>query len=187
GVEDSDGADATDGSDSEHEYAVGHRMEQTLSTPGSIKRITVAVALQGAPSELSAEVVEQLVTNAVGIDRSRGDAVSVLLLPAAMLSSRIPRPAETVPAALVNRPATTLQPGDVEPPRGRVAFVATGGALLLAVAAILGVTVLRRESGPAHGAGKESDVDIEATAAKVRQWLNETPPPVNAGAHSGRG
>ena len=189
GVEDADGADGADGSDSEHEYAVGHRMEQTLSTPGSIKRITVAVALQGAPTELSAEVVEQLVVNAVGIDRSRGDAVAVMLLPAPVLSATTPRRTESVQATQERgtRPAPAHPVSSLRPSQPRVGFVAAGGVFLLAVAAVFGVTFLRRESGPGQRAGRTSDVDIEATAAKVRQWLNETPPPMNAGAHSGRG
>jgi len=181
-----DDADGTDGSDSEHEYAVGHRMEQTLSTPGSIKRITVAVALQGAPTQLSAEVVEQLVVNAVGIDRSRGDAVAVLLLPDPLMSPTTARPAESAKSTpeYVHPPAT-VQPGSLALPQWRVGSVAAGSMLLLIVSAMIGASVLRRRSNPRQRAGETADIDIEATAAKVRQWLNETP--MNAGAHSGRG
>ncbi len=180
-----DDAEGTDGSDSEHEYAVGHRMEQTLSTPGSIKRITVAVALQGAPTQLSAEVVEQLVVNAVGIDRSRGDAVAVLLLPAPLLGATTVRPPESVqPTHEDLRPPARIQSG---PPQWRVGTVeAGGGMLLLVTVTLVGASVLRRKGDLQRPVGETADVDIEATAAKVRQWLNETPT-LHAGAHSGRG
>ena len=188
GVDDAEGVDGADSSDSEHEYAVGHRMEQTLSTPGSIKRITVAVALQGAPTELSADVVEQLVVNAVGIDRSRGDAVAVLLLPTPLMGATTPRPSESVRSARlsIDDPARA-QPGIIRLSRPRVEVVAGGGVLLLVAAVTFGATFRRRGNGPDQRAGKTPDVDIDATAAKVRQWLNETPPPMNAGAQSGRG
>jgi flagellar M-ring protein FliF len=72
-----------DSTDWEYEYKVGNRVEQTLSAPGSIKRISVAVAMRGAPAGLSAAAIEELVGHAVGADHERGDSVSVLLLPGA--------------------------------------------------------------------------------------------------------
>jgi flagellar M-ring protein FliF len=66
----------------EFEYRVGQRVEQTLAAAGSIRRLSVAVAVRGGPAELRAAAIEQLVAHAVGLDRGRGDAVTVMLLPA---------------------------------------------------------------------------------------------------------
>src|SRR5207253_1523186 len=96
---DADVAD-NNSTDWEHEYVVGHRTEQTVAAPGSIKRVSVAVALQGAPADITREAVEQLIANAVGLDKSRGDSVAVLLLPRSHASANAevtdtsrPRPA----------------------------------------------------------------------------------------------
>lgn len=66
----------------EVEYRVGQRVEQTLAMPGSIRRLSVAVAVRGAAPELRAAAVEQLVAHGIGLDRARGDAVAVVLLSA---------------------------------------------------------------------------------------------------------
>lgn len=71
----------------EAEYRVGQRVEQTLAVPGSIRRLSVAVAVRGAAPELRAAAVEQLVAHGIGLDRARGDAVAVVLLPAAPADS----------------------------------------------------------------------------------------------------
>jgi len=145
--------------DSEYEYSVGHRIEQTLSAPGSIKRVSVAVALQGAPAELSETIVEQLVTNAIGIDRSRGDSVSVLLLPA----TRSPAP-QIAPEALQGPEPRTPRPL-ARKDDSALLFVAAVALTALIAAAISFLRRAPREAG--------SEVDVEAVASKVRQWLNE--------------
>jgi flagellar M-ring protein FliF len=160
--------DAIDGdsTDREFEYTVGHRMEQALSAPGSIKRLSVAVALQGAPAELSSAAVEQLVANAIGIDRARGDSVAVLLLPEAH-----------VPVA--NDAAHPVSSGSVEgAPSVATRAIATSntwpwlfGIALFAVAAALWWRVRAREEEARIGAAAQADVD--AIATQVRKWLHE--------------
>lgn len=165
------------GADWEYEYRVGSRMEQTLSAPGSIERVSVAVALQGAPAELTRQAVEDLLAHAVGVDRSRGDSVSVLLLPApGSVSADSGRVELAAPAAQVptGRPPRG-QPGihsPIELPESAPVVV------MLLAALIVAALWWRRARGSRGDAG--GPVDEEAVIISVKQWLN-------AGAGHGRG
>lgn len=163
-------ADA-DSTDWEYEYKVGHRMEQTLSAPGSIKRVSVAVALHGAPAELSTEAVEQLVAHAVGVDRLRGDSVAVLLLPATAASGATTFDAE-LPSLALQRADTadaarkTHARGEHTPmPKQWMALL-----VMLAVAVVIGIVWSVRHT---RSAERPAEHDVDAVVAKVRQWLNE--------------
>lgn len=56
---------------------VGTVVTKAQAAPGSVKRLTVAVVLDAAKSGVNASDIQQLVTNAVGIDPKRGDSVQV--------------------------------------------------------------------------------------------------------------
>lgn len=171
-----DGSEAdADSTDWEYEYKVGNRIEQTLSAPGSIKRISVAVALQGAPGELSSGAVEELVAHAVGIDRARGDSVTVLLLPAAK---------DTSVGTGVEAAHPTTSPASINPTRpiaqrassASIPEVKVLALLLIAMSAAIAAFLWRsRRSRNLASAPAQ----IDEVAAKVRQWLNE-------GTHNGR-
>ncbi len=150
GVVQVEGDAGEDNTDVEYEYKVGNRVEQILSAPGSIKRISVAVALKGAPAGLTGAAVEDLVVHAVGVDRARGDSVAVLLLPAA---SAPPAPPAAMPAAAA-KPSTERDP----PQRIWIA-----GACLLA-ASLLVLWWRRPRSKPE---------DVDAAVERVRRWLDE--------------
>jgi len=162
-----DGGD-TDNNDWEFEYKVGHRIEQTLSAPGAIKRVSVAVALQGAPAGLSGAALEQLVAHAVGMDPARGDSVAVLLLPGPGDSTvTAPKPAAP-PAGAGAGP----QPG-VDTPAPPTPWLPASMALLLAAvgAVVLGWPRWRAQT-QARLAARQS-AHIDATVEKVRLWLTE--------------
>jgi flagellar M-ring protein FliF len=170
-----------DSSDSEHEYSVGRRMEQTLSAPGSIKRVSVAVALQGAPGDLSRTAVEQLVVNAVGIDRSRGDSVVVLLLPLpqagaagspAAVAASTAGSASSIPLASARVEAAQQQ---FEHSRLSVPRLLLMAVVTFVAALLIGTLFWSRAQSRADGARPrvDADIDVDAMAAKVRQWLNE--------------
>lgn len=146
----------------EYEYQVGHRMEQALSAPGSIRHLSVAVLVQGAPAELSREGVEQLVATAIGVDRSRGDAVSVLLLPAAAAGTTSPGTALPVAGRPSQAPAHS-------------SIVRYGWAwLILAGLTTLTILVFARRRRPEPLARlPPQTIDLDAATHKVRQWLLE--------------
>jgi flagellar M-ring protein FliF len=147
-----------DGSEHEYEYQVGHRMEEVLSSAGSIKRINVAVTLQGAPAALSEAAVEQLVASAVGIDKTRGDSMAVLLLP--MSATAVPQPAG---ATLTPAPQPAARAVDL-----KLEIIAALFALLLVVVGIYRLTRPRERDIPALMPPEET----QALTNKVRDWLN---------------
>lgn len=59
----------------EVEYALGRRVEQVISQPGSIKRIEVAVVVRRTLTTAQVEQLRQTVGAAVGASFERGDAV----------------------------------------------------------------------------------------------------------------
>ena len=151
-----------DVADWEYEYKVGHRIEQSLSAPGAIKRISVAVAIHGAPDSLTAATVEQLVSHAVGIDRTRGDSVAVALLPAVNASFRS--------GVAVAAPAAASLEADLAPREQTFNTFAIPVMLaMLALALAGGVWEVSRRSASRAAAR----VDIDATTARVRAWLND--------------
>jgi flagellar M-ring protein FliF len=165
--------DAIDGdsTDREFEYTVGHRMEQALSAPGSIKRLSVAVALQGAPPELSNAAVEQLVANAIGIDRARGDSVAVLLMPETHVSA----------ANGAVHPASSSAPGSAggaPSPAVLTSSTSTSSTWVWVFAiALLAIAIAfwwrAKESAAAAQTAQVAKADVDAIAAQVRKWLHE--------------
>jgi flagellar M-ring protein FliF len=171
GAGQADGDADGDANEHEYEYQVGHRMEQAFSSSGSIKHLTVAVFVQGAPAEVTREGIEQLVANAIGIDRARGDAVSVLLLPG-------------IQAAPVKSPSVVPPKG--EPQRSGDHVPAQVWALqhwlsisLIALLAVLALLVLprtRRSSLVPQLPAPQApgpQIDVDAMTLKVRQWLTD--------------
>lgn len=62
--------------------AVGRSVQKTKDAPGSVDRLTVSVVMdQTAAAALNAEEVQALVSNAVGLDTERGDAITVAQMP----------------------------------------------------------------------------------------------------------
>jgi flagellar M-ring protein FliF len=153
-----------DGSEHEYEYQVGHRMEEVLSSAGSIKRITVAVTLQGAPPALGAAAVEQLVASAVGVDRTRGDSVTVLLLP---MSAAV-----TPTLAAVTTPSPSRE---ISWATDRNTAILAATLLTFLIVAVYRLTRRRVREVPALMAPEET----LALTNKVREWLN-------GGLHDGR-
>ena len=166
-----------DSIDSEHEYVVGHRTEQSLSNPGSIKRVSVAVVIQGAPAELTGGALEQLVINALGVDRSRGDSVSVLLLPAlpAPVLHRAADPTDRS-ARDGGRSVSVAVDPQTTVPAGANRGVLIGATVIVVLVA--GIALLLRGLRPAGG-GIPPAAEVAAATHKVRQWLGEG----SAGGH----
>jgi len=169
------GGDAVDADDMDHEYdyTVGRRVEQVLSAPGSIKRISVAVALQEAPADFSSAAIEQLVASAVGIDRSRGDSVAVLLMPnaGAIANARSSQATLEMPAKIGddNR-QKRIDPEDFLQQHGLALTVAV---LLAAILLSVYWRFRLRAKTAAENEFADNKVDIDVMTAKVREWLKE--------------
>jgi flagellar M-ring protein FliF len=165
----------SDSTDWEYEYKVGNRVEQTLSAPGSIKRISVAVAIRGAPAELSVAAIEELVGHAVGADGSRGDSVSVMLLPpsGAVADKAVANTPVHAPAgAGIRAAARSAIEAD-----SAWSFIWIWCAVAAGIAFLIAILWWSRKGQPPMRS--TSPAEEEAMAAKVREWLAE-------GADSGR-
>ena len=80
------------------EYAIDRTVERTQATPGSVARLSVAVAVDDDPEDggPDPEAVEQLVAAAVGVDPERGDVVEVS--PVAFAAEEEPEAEEEEPS-----------------------------------------------------------------------------------------
>lgn len=61
----------------EVEYRLGRSVEQIVSTPGNIERLSIGVMVPAGTPEQELAQVEDLVAMAVGLNRVRGDAIAV--------------------------------------------------------------------------------------------------------------
>lgn len=153
---------ASEASETEVEYKVGHRVEQTVAQPGSIRRVSVAVALRGGPPGVTAHAIEQLVAHGVGIDRLRGDSVSVLLLDRPAGQTAVPVNAAFV-APKAERPPEIQPRSAIDPRLAEPTYVAAALGMLALAA---GFAWRRRGTSPAA-----SEAEIERATAQVRAWL----------------
>jgi flagellar M-ring protein FliF len=64
----------------ETDYQTGRRVEQIVSAPGSIKRIQVGVVVPPGVPQDRLERIQQVVSMAAGLNRTRGDAIAVYAL-----------------------------------------------------------------------------------------------------------
>ncbi|AOJ64578.1 hypothetical protein WJ32_18535 (plasmid) [Burkholderia ubonensis] len=69
---------------------VSKRVEEIVSTPGSIERLTVSVVLRTIPTDISVEQIQQAVASAAGVSAVRGDVLNVMVVPSTTGSEHIP-------------------------------------------------------------------------------------------------
>lgn len=58
-------------------YEINETKEKVISTPGSIKRLTVAVLVDGEISRAQQDSISRTVASAIGMNQARGDVISV--------------------------------------------------------------------------------------------------------------
>lgn len=62
-------------------YEINETNEKTVASPGSIKRLTVAVLVDGAVTNVQQDSILRTVSSATGLNPARGDVVSVESIP----------------------------------------------------------------------------------------------------------
>jgi flagellar M-ring protein FliF len=76
------GTSSYDKSSTTDNNAVDKTTETTVAPPGDLKRLTVSVVMDSAvASKLNQQQIQSLVGNAVGVDQTRGDAITVATMP----------------------------------------------------------------------------------------------------------
>jgi flagellar M-ring protein FliF len=61
--------------------ALGTEKQTVVNAPGSVKKLSIAVLLDGTPKTVNVSGIQSLVKSATGFDASRGDSLSVQAMP----------------------------------------------------------------------------------------------------------
>jgi len=170
-------ATGTAASSSEVEYLNGRRVEQVVSTPGSIKRLSVGIVLPNVADRAQLDKIRQLVSTTVGANPARGDEIAIasLDLPSGAAA------ANTGGALVPAEPSATAAPEDAAravvprpvPGRGAPASPGVewllGGLAALALAALVAFLLGRgRRAAPPLTPQARDEV-----LAKVQAWLRQ--------------
>lgn len=160
--------------DSEYEYKVGHRLEESLQLPGSIRRLSVAVVMHGSADAIMQADMERVIAHAVGAVPARGDQVAVLWLPATSLPNTLAQTTER--GTIAASPNAPLADRGTNRSGLRTTVVAVLAGLLLltalAVAARVRLVTSRRRSL----ATPLSEGELDALATRLQEWLREETP-----------
>ncbi|MDQ0069710.1 flagellar M-ring protein FliF [Variovorax boronicumulans] len=161
------------------EYAVGRRVEQVVSQPGSIRRIQVVAVVRKALDAAQEEQLRKVIAAAVGASIDRGDAVVVQSL----VGGAIQAP-DASAGAVGNVEAAAAEESVAANPVG-AALSDKGlpsllqllvGGLLIAVLAVLLVRAGRRGTPPGgkdSGRASLSEAERAAALQRVRDWMRE--------------
>lgn len=176
-AQDGKGADAAPGrngsSQRETEYAVGRRVEQIVSQPGSIRKLQAVAVVRQPLDAQQLEQVRLLLAAAVGASFERGDTVVVHTAAASVLPAV---PGEPAAAAPVTGPhGAALSP----PARAQAATAALAqGWVLVAVlvaTALAGAALVWRRRAlaavPAPQGALLTEAQRQAALARVQAWL----------------
>ena len=156
---DQQASDSTQASRSENRqqanYEVSSSTREVVKAPGAIRRLTVAVLVNGVPGEgngtegaivprgeAELETIRELVSSAVGFDPTRGDLITVKSLPFAALGQD---GTSSEPAGLLERLAIN-----------DLAKLALIGFFALAVALVVLRPIMKSRSGGSAAAGAAS-------------------------------
>lgn len=186
GVSSAGSAGAGGGSNQhEVEYALGHRVEQVISQPGSIRRIQVAVVVKrGLTPELQ-EQLRKMVAASVGASIERGDTVVLQPMEALGLQS----PAATGVAAMGGGPSAQESGVSVPATQGGTATGFLSQALSNPLLLVLGVVVVcgllwvlmqLGKRSYRHGEKALTEGQRRDALEKVRVWMQEAEAAPNA-------
>lgn len=65
-------------------YKLGKEVEHVVSTPGSIKKLSIAIVVPSGTPENDQKYIKDLIESAVGFDKSRGDQIALMSSTAAI-------------------------------------------------------------------------------------------------------
>jgi flagellar M-ring protein FliF len=179
GLENKAGDAARGSSQREVEYAVGRRVEQIVSQPGSVRHIQVAAVVRKALDAGQEEQLRKVIAAAVGAVPERGDLVVVQSLAgaASLASQAMPAAAgdgiRDVEGTMHEERAAPLWSDGARPLPVLLAV------LLTVASAALIFRSRGRRAGPGPGAGNGrpmSEAERAAALRRVRDWMNETGP-----------
>ncbi|WP_332879668.1 flagellar basal-body MS-ring/collar protein FliF [Massilia sp. S19_KUP03_FR1] len=161
----------------ESDYQVGRRVEQVVSGAGGIARVNVAVVVRANQDQEQLERLRDVVALAAGIDRQRGDAVSVYAMD--QLANPMPVTAASIAALATPAPDTVATAPVKAPSDPRIAVAAIVLAALVALLAIGALALGRRRHEQAPLRNLSMD-ERRAVLAQVNAWLEAPRVPARA-------
>lgn len=172
----SGGATASAGgtSQQEVEYALGHRVEQVMSQPGSVRRVQVAVVVKQALQPAQHEQLRQMVAASVGASLERGDTVVVQTIAGFLASPASAAPSEPDPELQASEKQDASLRSGTPAHWALPASVSSGPvlALLLASVVLLAWAIIRAARAKArYPAAPLSEAERLEALAKVRAWM----------------
>jgi len=132
----------TSSTDIEYEY--GRRVEQVVSSPGSIEQMSVGVVVRGQLDEEKQGRIARLVRMAAGLNERRGDAVTVQPLEAADTRTAAAEPAAALDAAAALPALPVVKASTPAAP----AFAVLAGAAGVTASVLLMLVAVRRRKAP---------------------------------------
>ena len=175
--EGSDAANAGSGvTNIDVEYQAGRRIEQIVSTPGSVRRINVGVVVPRGLSPERLERIRELVAVAAGLDKQRGDAIAVYSLDQMSDGPPSLKPEQAVPAAPQGVPPVSSSPTSEPAWPENFRYVAMALVVML-LAAAWRLSRRRPITAPAHGGRLPlAEQERAAMLQNLQNWL-EAPVP----------
>jgi len=162
------------------EYAVGRRVEQVVSQPGSIRRVHVVAVVRKALDTPQEDQLRKVIAAAVGASVERGDTVVVQSL----VGGSLVAPLDTAAGATVV-PDGSVADASTEGPVAGGLFESGDSAglkwllvgLMLALLIVLLLKGGRRGAsvpGPSSGAAPLSDSERALALQRVRGWMRDS-------------
>jgi flagellar M-ring protein FliF len=155
----------------EVEYQVGRRVEQIISTPGSVRRVNIVAVVRKPLDAEQSQHARDLIAAAVGASPDRGDTVVVQTLSgsAAETSAWTDKSAgNDTPASAAQQTGGQAAHADQQMP---VRVIVILGVLLAACAGLVLGMVLRKSSSQPRAL---SERERQAALAQVRGWIAQS-------------
>jgi len=162
-------------STAEVEYQAGRRVEQIISRPGTIRRLSVGVLLPRTVSEAKLKEIRQIVSMAVGLNPARGDEIAISSVEGFTASQ--PAAADPAPAATPERPQRPPAEAGRSPQGTRtVELVLAAIVVALLVGLLIGALEARRRLRDRRRPAPLEKEERERVLAEMREWLRNAEP-----------
>lgn len=152
----------------EIEYVHGRKIEQLVSNPGSIKRLSVGVILPNDVDPGRVDMLSKVISMSVGLNSARGDALAVYPLDR-FTGKEQGADQATLPRAADSHPGTQLALASTKEAKSQESnryFLPVGLALLVLTAVISGLMWHRRSTTK-----RLTPAQRERTLIEIQQWL----------------
>jgi len=178
-VADASGVARSDSSLNEVEFQHGKRIEQIVTAPGAIRRLSVGVVLPETLPAAQALKLTEVVSMAVGLNQARGDGIAVYSLETLASARQEGQSAASreqdlppVVVAAAMRPAVAENGGTMLPARDQLGYTyALPAALLILLASLALLFVRRRQRGTVC----LSDNERVRMLRELQEWLAPRP------------